>query len=174
MTEQAEQIKTISLTQGLFAIVDAEDYERVNQYKWHARCEHGYWYASRKKDGRTYKLHWEIIGRKDGLMVDHRNGNGLDCRKSNLRHCTRSENMMNSQKMRSEKTATSCKYKGVRRSKNGKFEARIMKDGKRISLGTFEKAEQAAKAYDDAAREQFGDFARTNFEKYKTGIGLEN
>lgn len=154
-------MKEIQLTQGLIALVDDEDYERLNQFKWHASKHGCTFYANRKKIvnklHRCESMHWLVMG---GKFVDHIDGNGLNNQKSNLRFCTNSQNAMNKRMPKCK----SSQYKGVtfvKRDKN--WRANIRKDGKLIHIGKFQIEEQAAKAYDTAAKEHFGEFAYLNF-----------
>lgn len=156
-----EGVRLIELTWGKWAIVDAEDYGRLSSYKWcaveHSRC----WYAKTlRRDGMPLAMHRLIAGAPKGLLVDHRDHNGLNNRKSNLRLCTRKENRRN---RRPNRGGTS-KYKGVCWSKSSKkFRAAINHNGKRYNLGYFDDEIAAAKAYDKKARELFGEFAYLNF-----------
>jgi hypothetical protein len=93
--------------------------------------------------------------------IDHKNGNGLDNRKANLREATRSQQTANARKTSRPKSSI---YKGVCRFR-GAWVARIQPDGKCIHLGTFHDEKEAALAYDNAAREMFGEFANTNFSR---------
>lgn len=84
-------MKTITLTQNRFAIVDDEDYEWLSQWNWYAQFGHGIYYAVRNDYTNGHKqirMHREIMGRTTGKFIDHRNGNGLDNHKENLRACT--------------------------------------------------------------------------------------
>jgi len=151
----------IELTWGKYAIVDAEDYHWLSSYKWcaveHSRC----WYAKTlRRDGMPLSMHRLITGAPKGLFVDHRDHNGLNNRKSNLRVCTRKENQQNS---RPRRGGTS-RYKGVHWCNTyKKFRAKIYHDGKQIHIGYFDDEIAAAKAYDKKARELFGEFAFLNF-----------
>lgn len=158
----------IPLTRGYHAIVDLEDYERVAARKWSLAADNGgtHLYAEGHvpgsgQHGRKERLHRFILGAKPGEKVDHRNGDGLDNRRENLRLCTNAENQRNCK-------VYSCKrgsaYKGVDRP-NGHagFRARIRIDGKQHHLGYFPDELSAARCYDDNARRLFGDFARPNF-----------
>jgi hypothetical protein len=157
---EAEGYGPIPLTQGKFAIVDAEDYDRLNQDKWYAgKCKNTY-YAGRVEGGKTIKMHREIMHAPKGVLVDHINHNGLDNRKRNLRLCTHAQNCYNQQ---ASATGTS-KYKGVSWHKsNSKWSARIRCDRKFYNLGEFDNQMEAAMAYDDKAVELFGEFACLNF-----------
>jgi len=161
-------MKTIPLTQGKFAIVDDDDFNWLNQWKWYAAKDGLSWYVCR---GRlSIKMHREILGLKkgDGKETDHKNGNGLDNRRCNLRICTRAENVRNMQK---DNNCTS-KYKGVHWQKGeirkgkqykGKWASQIVYNYKHIYLGLFNNEIDAAFAYDKAAKELFGEFVYLNF-----------
>lgn len=160
--------KEIELSQGYKAIVDDEDFEYLSQFEWNARVVSGTQYAKRsfKVDGKgtTVNMHREIMKCPKNMMVDHINGNGLDNRKENLRICTRSQNLMNSQNPKDAKTS---KYKGVCFNKqtktNGKvWRSEIRLNKKAIFLGAFYEEKDAAKAYNEAALKYFGEFAKIN------------
>lgn len=163
--------KAIRLSQGMFAIVDNEDYEWLNQWKWCAQQSHATdkpytFYAVRhiRLGSRTTKvyMHRLILGLCSTEQADHINRNGLDNRRCNLRICTRNQNQMNSQKRR----GTSSQFKGVYRDKvRSNWQAYITVNGKRRHLGRHTTELEAAAAYDSAAREYFGEFARFNLEK---------
>lgn len=152
----------IPLTMGVKAIVDAEDADRVMQFKWYAKKQRPGFYAARcvKHEGinKTYFLHHFILGTK--LMVDHINGDKLDNRKSNLRTCTNSENIRNSVQRRPTRTG----YKGVVYMKaTRKYEARIwLVKSTYKYLGQYEDRHVAAHEYNKAAIAHFGEFARLN------------
>jgi hypothetical protein len=96
-----------------------------------------------------------------GLMVDHRNTNSLDNRRSNLRLATRAQNVQNSQK---RNIKTTSRFIGVCLDKeSGRWIAAITKEGKKVHLGRFDSEPDAAKAYDAAAKKYRGEFARLNF-----------
>lgn len=157
-------MKTISLTQNKVAIVDDEDYERLNQWKWY--CNRHYAVRQSKKIGgkqTTIFMHKEIVVCRDPyLEVDHINGNKLDNRKANLRLCTPSQNIANTPVRKDNETG----YKGVSHEKRwggNTWRARIQINGQREVLGYFASPEDAARAYDRAAKEIFGEFAHLNF-----------
>jgi hypothetical protein len=154
--------KLIPLTQGKFAIVDAEDYERLSKYKWSCQKDRNNYYASRANGNRRISMHREIMKAPKGLQVDHIDGDGLNNRKSNLRLCTHAENVHNSRPMRNG----SSQYKGVCWHKcKKKWCVSISKSGERTYLGRFEDEIEAAMAYDRKAEELFGEFAYLNFAK---------
>jgi len=160
--------RRIPLTQGKYAIVDVEDYERVNRYKWYIKggSRSSTYYAARTITiSRAIRIlvcmHRFIINAPDGLEVDHINGNGLDNRKANLRLATNAQNARNKAKRRNARVS---RYKGVKRNKKGKrWFATINYNGQRIYLGTYDTEIQAARAYDRAACKLHKEFARLNF-----------
>lgn len=158
----------VILSSGLVALVDESAFEQVVAAgPWHATPPRGgRVYAQRsvrRGDGRrtTQKLHSFLTG---WAQVDHRNGDGLDNQRSNLREATRTQNNANSRR----RTDNTSGFKGVTLdARIGRWNARIHVNGRRRSLGYFATAEQAAVAYDSAAREIFGEFARPNYPKEK-------
>ena len=154
-----EDTRLIPLTQGKFALVDAADYEALSQYKWHLVAP-GKLYAGRKEGGKTVYMHREIMQPPPGMMVDHIDGNSLDNRRRNMRNCTNQQNMQNIRK----KPGGASRFKGVYYDKRrSTWYARICHNGKNINLGTFGTEIEAARAYDKAALELFGEFACLNF-----------
>ena len=158
-------MKQIPLTQGQFAIVDDEDYEILNKHNWCAIKKQNTFYAMRSDiSGERKKnvfMHRAILGlTKSDVLVDHKDSNGLNNQKSNIRACTPSQNSQNKRK----NPRSVCQYKGVYLNfKNGKFVASIRIGGKSKSLGVYNTVESAAKAYDEAAKVHFKEFARLNF-----------
>lgn len=147
-------MKTIQLTKGVCAIVDDDDYEKVNSLSWQFNGR----YASGRKGGKTLLLHRFILDTPKGFVTDHINGDKLDNRRSNLRVCNQSQNRANS---RVSITNTSG-YKGVCFDKRlKKFRAYIRKDGKMHNLGLFKTAIEAHNVYAGKARELFGEYSRT-------------
>jgi len=156
----AEGAKLIPLTQGHFAIVDAADFERLNQYKWHVKKDRNKYYAESQKNGKNIKMHRLITGAPEHLFVDHRDHNGLNNRRWNLRLCTRAENMHN---QRPQQGGTS-KYKGVFWNKRArKYVSQIGMSGNRKTIGYFDDEIEAAISYDLKAMELFGEFGYLNF-----------
>ena len=104
-------------------------------------------------------MHREILRCLPGVMIDHINGNSLDNRKCNLRAATNSQNMANQPKQK----RNLCRFKGICvDKKNGGWRAQISINGETKNLGHFLDDESAARAYNDAARKQFGEYARLN------------
>lgn len=152
----------IPLTRGYVALIDAADMPLVGSVGWAAQPGRSTVYAYGRYGGRVASMHRVLLGLNvgDGKHVDHINGDGLDNRRCNLRVCTNRENQHNRQHHRG-----TSRYKGVSWHKSGrKWIAAIMpRDGNRKYLGLFQSEESAARAYDAAARELFGEFARCNF-----------
>jgi hypothetical protein len=144
-------MKKIPLTQGKFTIVDDVDYPELFKYKWRCNCG----YASR---GRGIHMHRLIMDCPSSLQVDHINLDTLDNRKCNLRLCTNAQNQHNTQ-LRKDNTSG---YKGVSWQVY-KWTAGLKIEGKRVHLGYYFCLIKAAKAYDKAAKEAYGEFARLNF-----------
>ena len=148
----------------LCCILDAADYPLVKEYHWHARKSCGLTYAvtnAMAKGKRTLVHLHKIITGSDNM--DHRDRDGLNNRRINLRLATHSQQMANRKKFKNGKTS---KFKGVTKLKEcGLFRARLGFEGKRIYLGEFRKERDAAKAYDIAAKRYFGEFAVLNFPK---------
>jgi hypothetical protein len=159
-------MREIKLTQNKVALVDDEDFGRLNQFKWFAHYDRHNWYACRhtgRINGKdpTTGMHRTIMTPPDGMEVDHKDGNGLNNQKSNLRICQHIHNNRNL-KPRSEKISS--QLKGVSWNKRRKkFRARITSDRHTIYLGCFVSEQEAALAYDHAAKKLHGDYARTNY-----------
>ena len=158
-------MKLIPLSQGKFAKVDDADFEWLSQWRWNAHKEGKTYYAIRQiRTGKrppptrpAVRMHREILGLKhgDGITGDHKNGDGLDNRRSNLRKCTKSQNTMNSDRKKGKYG-----FRGIDKTPHGKFNARIWIDGKKKHLGAFSTASEAGECYKKAAKKIFGDFYR--------------
>ncbi len=154
-----DEVRYIALTKGLFAIVDAADYEEVNKYKWSAHIAGANCYAARRDKGKNLTLHRFIMKPPKGMYVDHIDGNGLNNRRSNLRICTAQQNQCN----RGPQGRTS-RFKGIHYRKHiEKYSASIRSNGDQIYLGCFEDEEEAARVRDRMAVELQGEFAYLNF-----------
>lgn len=150
------------------ALVDDEDFERINQFRWHATKMGNNIYACRscwiEGKKRTLMMHSYILNIEhsaiNGIEVDHWNHIGLDNQKHNLRICTKIQNAQNKLK----RDNCSSKFKGVYKSSEcNRFISRIVLNRKTIIIGRFKDETEAAKAYDKKAKELFGEFAHLNF-----------
>ena len=157
-------MRTISLTQGFFALLDDEDFDRTSAFKWSATRAGKTVYGVRKVrtvSGRTtsqlmHRFIMDVTNPK--INVDHVDHNGLNCQKHNLRLCVRGENTVNA-----HKTRGASKYKGVGWDAERRlWRACIRVHGKSIHLGRFADEVEAALIYDAAARSAFGEFALCN------------
>ena len=142
-------------------IVDEEDKWRLAAFNWLIQpAGPQYAYRNVRANGKKCRiyLHREILDALPGVMVYHRNADGMDCRRQNLRTCTHAENMRNRRTSKSNKLGV----KGVWQKKNreSSFIAEIKADGKKHRLGTFKTIEAAARAYAEAAKRLHGEFAR--------------
>jgi len=149
----------------MWAKVDDEDYERLRRFSWHIRKQRGGIIYARRvtSDNRNIALHREILNATKDMMVDYINHDGLDNRKCNLRVCSNTQNIRNSRIRKNNKSG----FKGVHASPTeGKWIATIKGAGQARYLGTFDRKRDAARAYDLAAVEHYGEFACTNFKKY--------
>lgn len=158
-------MKRLSLTQGKFALVDDADFESVCEFKWCAHRTGNRWYAvrginSRGGKGSIQRLHSFLM---PGISeIDHKDGNGLNNQRENLRPVTRSQN---SQAFRRKIVGASSKFRGVYWSTSRqKWVAQIHKSNTHLHLGYFELEIDAARAYDAAAIKLFGEFASPNFK----------
>lgn len=156
------ELAFVPLSGGQWATIDATDADRVRGRVWFtSRSSGGIVYAA--SNNPKTRMHRLILGAKPGQVVDHANGNGLDNRRCNIRICTASQNSMNMRKPSHGKTTA---FKGVclisDRAKK-KYRASIKNAGKARHIGYFATAEEAARAYDAAALQHFGEFARLNF-----------
>jgi hypothetical protein len=154
----------IPLDKGKVALIDDEDAVKVAQFRWYARYGNKTWYAQTWVviDGKKkpIEMHALILPAPRGMQRDHRDGNGLNNTKNNLRIGTRSQNQGN----RSINKNNTSGFKGVHYIKKGlkHWRARINIGGRRTVVGDFLDPRDAAKAYDDAAIQIYGEFARTN------------
>ena len=147
-----------------YAIVDDAKYDELNQWRWlYMKHLSTPGYAIRRSGNLTILMHRVITNAQKGIHVDHINGNSLDNQINNLRPATAQQNGRNSRKPH-RKNLTS-QFKGVTFHKpTQKWRALIVKSTKTsTTLGYFLTEIEAAKAYDAAARDCFGEFARTNF-----------
>lgn len=154
--------REIELTQNKWAIIDALDYELIAPFTWqaHTAGKNHTWYAtSGRVDLPPLRMHALISLPPLGLEVDHIDGNGLHNFRSNLRWATHRQNTINWDQPQGEHGSG---FRGVTLNYN-RWQARITINGTRHHLGYYDTPEEAAKAYDEAARTHHGRFARLNF-----------
>lgn len=159
----------IPLSQGLFSLIDYCDYNSISKYKWCVKKSgpDKRLYTYRKipaipgKKRTSESIHRLILSPKPGILVDHKDGNGLNNRRSNIRLATTSQNVANSQPWANKKW----RYKGVdfRSSRASPWRAQARPGKKVIYLGSYKSEEDAAVAYDSFIISVYGDFAYTNF-----------
>lgn len=160
----------IPLKRGRPALIDASDGLEVLQHHWFLMTVG---YAAAHVGSRMMYLHRFVMGARKGEFVDHINGDKLDCRRSNLRICTQSQNGAN--RKRITKQCIDIPYKGIKWHRNiRRWGASICFHRKSIHLGCFDTPELAALAYDVAARACWGEFATPNFpEDYADSPDVE-
>lgn len=156
-------MKEIVLSKGIVAFVDDEDFESLNKFKWHTRKKGKMFYAIRNtsragnKMAKTVWMHKELLKVPEDMDIEHKNRNGLDNQKNNLRQCTKAQNQWNT----TENENNTSGFKGCYFDKrDGMWFSSIQINGVRKYLGRFKTVEESAKAYDDAAFESHGEFYR--------------
>ena len=148
-------------------MVSDAKFEMVSRHRWTARKDGNTWYAVSRINGKLVRLHRFVLGlENDERMLDHIDGDGLNCTEENLRFCNRSQNGANSASRRG-----TSRFKGVSYEKRNrrKWVAYVCPLGKKKHLGCFDTEEEAAKAYDREALKIFGQFARLNFPQNRMG-----
>lgn len=166
LPQAVQDVRIIPLTRGQVALVDEQDWLLLSSHKWHALKIGNVFYAARSVRDENGKrcflyMHREILGAGKEAFVDHIDGNGLNNRRTNLRLATKQQNSFNQRPRSSSKSG----YKGVHWHKGArKWRAQITTGGVCRHLGYFDCIESAARAYDDAAQQLHGDFARSNLE----------
>ena len=150
-------MKQIPLTRGLFALVDDEDEHLLSRHSWYA-CKKevdNTYYAATTLDGRCVRMHRLLLNAPAGVPVDHKDRNGLNNQKSNLRLAPAGGNQHNQGKNKRNSTG----FKGVSERK-GRYQASIGFQGRLRYLGRYDTPEEAHEAYKKAAIELHGEFAR--------------
>jgi hypothetical protein len=158
-------MKTISLSQNKVALVDDEDFERLSSRKWYAAKERYTFYAVRtvKRNGKntTIRMHREVLrlSKDDGVVVDHRDMNGLNNQKENIRKADKTINNLNKRLQKNNSSG----FRGVSWHKgNRKWGAHIRVEGKLKGLGFYSEAAEAAIAYNKASIKYYGENAFIN------------
>lgn len=159
-------LRLIPLTRGKFATVDATDFAELSRHNWYAFHSKGIFYAARKAGqydiDYAYRsvifMHKQLLNTSS--LVDHKDRNGLNNARSNLRTATYSQNNAN----KISREGSSSRYLGVIWDKSRNlWQAKLTFQGVTHHLGRFEDEELAAKAYDQAALRFYGEFANMNF-----------
>lgn len=157
-------MRTIELGRGYTTVVDEDDYDKLSQYNWSVDERSHTTYVKRSvyeggiRTG-TEIMHRLIMDAPEDMQVDHINGDGLDNRKENLRLCSQKQNLMNKRSV----VDSSSKHKGVCWDKgSSKWRAYIQVDKKKKHLGYYTDELAAASAYNEAAKEHFGEYAKVN------------
>jgi len=156
-------MKLIELTQGYFTKVDDADYASLSNRSWHVHKKRGLLYAHHTSHVNgisvNESMHRTLLGVNDSsVQVDHIDGDGLNNQRYNLRKATHSQNQHNRKRRRDGVSS----YKGVGVHSSGLWRARIVVDSKEVHLGYFKQEKDAARAYNEAAKVHFGEFARIN------------
>lgn len=164
-------MKTIPLTQGQHALVDDADFDNVDQFKWYAKkATNGRtFYAarqiriSRRGKQQTVMMHQFLLAAKPGDKVDHRDGDGLNNLRRNIRLCSHIQNM---QGFRRKKIGAASQYVGVYwHNQSEKWMVQVKIDGQNQHVGMFDSEVEAARAYDAAALTRNPQFCNLNFPK---------
>lgn len=161
--KQWRKMKEIKLTQGKVALVDDGDYKYLSQFKWCAHKHRNNFYAMRQSringKRKSILMHREIMNAPNDRQIDHKDHNGLNNCRINLRICTNQENSRNSKCYANNMSG----FKGVVWIKRErKWRAKITIKDKKIYLGSFLSLKDAAVAYNNAASKYFGEFALLN------------
>ena len=170
------RMKQIQLTRGYFALIDDADFDHINQWKWHAlvikRPNVTKVYAVRNEGTKKVYMHRALMDAPSGIDVDHKDDNGLNNQRENLRIATRSQNNWNSKARKGSTPYVGVTYLDPLKPSYAKhakrpYQAYVQANKKKHHVGFFETAEAAAEARDRKAVELYGTFAALNFpEKF--------
>lgn len=147
-------MKEIDLNGKAIALIDDDDFARVSRLNWCVLKKRGVIKYARNNNGLMHRF---ILNVSDGIFVDHKDGNGLNNQKGNLRIATQGQNARNAIK----RTVRTSRFKGVRKIEYG-WQARITFEKKCYAIGFFKTEEEAALAYNDKAKKLHGEFAKLN------------
>lgn len=159
-------MKEIKLTQGKVALVDNEDFEELNKYKWacakYPKTFYAVMFSWENGKQKTIYMHRQILKVNDrSIFVDHKDHDGLNNQRVNIRKCSHSENQRNKESV----VGSSSKYIGVCwHKKDKKWQSAITINKKQKYLGQFDCPIKAAKVRDEEAKKVFGEFANLNFK----------
>jgi hypothetical protein len=151
--------RTIPLTQGKVAIVDAADYDALAKYTWYAWRSRKRFYAVRKERRSTILMHRQVLPITEGYQVDHIDGDGLNNRRNNLRAVTPAQNCWNSALQHNNKIG----IPGITRAHRGnKWRVRIQVNRKRLELGEFVSLDEAISVRRTAEAKYYGKYTAGN------------
>ena len=155
---------TITTKSGSVIIADSEDFEKLSKHSWciDAKC-----YPVANVDGKITAMQRFLMNPPKGMVVDHMNGDKLDNRKSNLRICTPRQNAQNQRGNKGRELPI-----GIRKTKAGKYVARICVDRKSIHIGTFQNIDDAVSAREKAEIQYFGVYAQHLHSKYTRPVTI--
>jgi hypothetical protein len=166
---EGEQMRVIRLPQGKEALLSDEDFDYLNQWIWSVTISRTTAYATRqtpRPNRKTIYMH-KVVAARMGIAgrTDHKDRNGLNNQRENLRAATRSQNQLNQDRSKMNRSG----YRGVSwNSVCNKWQVRTYLEGKQVHVGYFDSPIEAAKAYDRAARRLHGEFAILNFPTENT------
>lgn len=151
-------VAAVTLTRGKEVIIDLADLPLVQVARWHAYQSSNTWYARGRPEPwpkPELQLHTWLMKPPRGFLIDHRDGDGLNCRRGNMRLANKSQNTAN--RFREQPNATG--FRGIRLLPSGRYQAAVTLMGRRIALGTYATPEEAYQAYCEGARKYHGEFA---------------
>jgi hypothetical protein len=157
-------MKYIKLIRGQLSMVDDDMFDLLSKFNWYLKSSDGNFYAkmaifdSEKKKNKFTYMHSLVVDAPKGFVIDHKDGNGLNNQRDNLRVCTQSQNNFNKPATKRSKTG----FKGVTILPNGRFLAQITINKVHYYLGCFASAELASEAYFKKAKEAHGEFLNLN------------
>jgi AP2 domain len=165
-TQLKGEMKSIPLTKGFSALVDDSDYEMLTQYRWRAKTDRkkrAVYAVTGKSAVRMHRLLLSVTDSR--IQVDHKDRDGLNNQRYNLRVCSNSQNQTNKSKIAGKFTS---RFKGVHWDKKlSRWKVGLVRNQKKVHIGLYTDEIEAALAYDEAARHHFGEFACCNFPPKK-------
>lgn len=153
-----DNIRIIPITQSFSCTVDLSDFEHLSRFSWYAVKTKRIVYAARKVRGIHFFMHHAIMGKHEGLRVDHADGDGLNNRRSNLRVITNRQNIRHTKTVRG-----AVPFRGVYKA-HGKFKSEMVIDGSIYRFGVWTVPEDAARAWDEGLLKHGNGFGFPNYE----------
>ena len=155
-------MKEIKSSRNCIVMVDDCDYDFLMRYKWYSNIRKDNIYCCSIINGKTVYMHRLIINAKNGEMVDHKDGDGMNNQRNNIRICTNSQNQMNKTATGKSKYLGVCVRNNYRSINDKKYSAKIKVKEKYIHIGVYENECDAALAYNEYAKKYHGEYARLN------------